>query len=225
MPVLHPILLMLVYCWHSVNHSILSYHFYSVHQPTGNLHLSKLCSSTICFFKILFIFRERGKREREICEMWELHWCCLSCARTGPWPTTQACDLIRNQIIDLLVSHLGLGPLSHTSQCLNSVYYRVCFILFFYFTLTLANSYGPMEWTHIITLTLNITGSRTTDLVEVELLQIILHSLTSLVGKVLQEAICGRIAVHPIFFVFHLTLVSLLCWGHQHCHTFWPSNV
>ena len=75
------------------------------------------------------------------------------------------------------------------------------FLLQALFYFLLHSNFGPclqtLDCTHIITLTLNITGSSTIDLGEVELIQIILHSLTSPAGKILQEAICGRIAVVP----------------------------
>ena len=73
------------------------------------------------FFKILFIFRERGKEgERE----GEKHQTCeryidqlpLTRFQLGTWPATQACALTGNQTGNPLVHRTALNPLNHTSQ-------------------------------------------------------------------------------------------------------------
>ena len=48
--------------------------------------------------------------------MCEIHQLVASHPQLGPWPTTQACALTRNQTSDLLVHRPALNPLSHTSQ-------------------------------------------------------------------------------------------------------------
>ena len=66
------------------------------------------------FFKILFIFIERGregKRERN-----SNVWLPLMCPLLGTWPATQAYVLTGNQTDNPLVCRLALSPLSHTSQ-------------------------------------------------------------------------------------------------------------
>ena len=64
--------------------------------------------------KILFIFRQRGKRggrERNINV-----WLPLTCPLLVTWPTTQARDLTGNWTCDPLVHRPVLNPLSYTSQ-------------------------------------------------------------------------------------------------------------
>ena len=59
----------------------------------------------------LFIFRERGKRKRNISV-----WLPFMCSPLRTWPITQACALTRNQTSDPLLCSPALNPLSHTSQ-------------------------------------------------------------------------------------------------------------
>ena len=72
------------------------------------------------FFKILFIFRERGKeggRGKETRCVRETSIGCLShVPNQEAWPATKACSLTGNQTSDLSVHRLVLNPLSHTSQ-------------------------------------------------------------------------------------------------------------
>ena len=63
----------------------------------------------------LFIFRERGREEKER-EISINVWLPLMCPQLGTWPTAQACALTGNQTSDPLVCRLALNPLSHTSQ-------------------------------------------------------------------------------------------------------------
>ena len=81
--------------------------------PTATLTL--LTKLFVCFFKVLFIFREREREgEREGMK----HQCVVaSCTPLrGTWPATQACALIRNRTSDPLVCKPLLNPLSYTSQ-------------------------------------------------------------------------------------------------------------
>ena len=73
--------------------------------------------SSFFFFKILriFIFRERGREgEREV----KKHQSVASrpLPDWGTKPTTQACALTRNPIVDLLLCRMTPNRLSHTGQ-------------------------------------------------------------------------------------------------------------
>ena len=73
------------------------------------------------FFKILFIFRERGREgERE----GEKQQCVVALVRPllGTWPATQGCALTGNRTGDPLVFRPALNPLSHTSQGYFSIF-------------------------------------------------------------------------------------------------------
>ena len=79
--------------------------------PTYNPELVR-----VFLFKILFIFRERGrkwgrKRERNISV-----WLPLVQAQLGTWPASQACALTGNRTSNLRVCRPALNPLSHASQ-------------------------------------------------------------------------------------------------------------
>ena len=69
------------------------------------------------FLKIfyLFIFRERGGREKERERNINV-WLPLEHSQLGTWPATQACALTGNRTCDPLVHRPALSPLSHTSQ-------------------------------------------------------------------------------------------------------------
>ena len=72
-------------------------------------------SHTVCQgFKILFIFRERGRGEKE--RERNINQLLLAHPKLGSWPTTQARALTGNQTRDPLVYRPVLNPLSHTNQ-------------------------------------------------------------------------------------------------------------
>ena len=76
------------------------------------------CCLEILFFLnfYLFIFRERGREERERNIS---VWLPLTCPPLGTWPENQACDLNGNQFGDPLLPRPMLSPLSHTSKGLK----------------------------------------------------------------------------------------------------------
>ena len=65
--------------------------------------------------KILFIFRERGRREKER-ERKVNVWLLFTCPLLETWPAAQACALTGSRTCDPLVRRPALNPLSHTSQ-------------------------------------------------------------------------------------------------------------
>ena len=67
------------------------------------------------FFKILFIFRDGGGKEKEREENINV---CLPLEQPPPGtrPATQARALTQNRPSDPLLHRLALNPLSHTSQ-------------------------------------------------------------------------------------------------------------
>ena len=75
-----------------------------------------ILSHSFFFFKILFIFLDRGEgmeKERE----GNIHlWLPLAHPQPGIWPATHACTLPGNRTNDPLIRRLVLSPLSHTSQ-------------------------------------------------------------------------------------------------------------
>ena len=82
------------------------------------LFLPHCTKFNIFFFKILFIFRQRGREgERD----GEKHQCVVaSCTSLlGIWSATQACALTGNRTGNPLVCRPALNPLSHTSQGQN----------------------------------------------------------------------------------------------------------
>ena len=80
---------------------------------------SPLKSHLSIFFRVLFIFRERGREGERKGEKYQ----CVVASYTstppptpGTWPTTQACALTGNQTGKPLVRRPALNPLSHTCQ-------------------------------------------------------------------------------------------------------------
>ena len=68
------------------------------------------------FFKIIYLFSERGEGREKERESNISVWLPLACPQLGIWLTTQACALTRNRTVNLLVHRLALNPLSQTSQ-------------------------------------------------------------------------------------------------------------
>ena len=97
------------------------------------------------FFKIIFIFRQGGRREKERernISVWKKHWLVAShTLPAGDQPTTQARALTRNRISDLLVRRLVLNPLSHPSQdSLSFLISVICNFSFFLISLVSVSS-------------------------------------------------------------------------------------
>ena len=74
------------------------------------------------FLKTLFIFIERGGKEKEKgrnvnVQERNISLLLLTYPQLGTWPATQAYALIGNQNDDLSVCRMAPSPLSHTSQC------------------------------------------------------------------------------------------------------------
>ena len=68
------------------------------------------------FFKILFIFRQRGREGEREGEKYQCVILPLTHPPLGTWLATQVCALTGNQTGNTLVQRLALSPLSHTSQ-------------------------------------------------------------------------------------------------------------
>ena len=97
------------------------------------------------FFKFyLFIFRERGGREKERERNINV-WLPLPHTWEGTWPATQACSLTGNWTSNPLVCRLVLNPLSHQDfvfnvqpSCINGISTTWSWgLVFFFFKLLL----------------------------------------------------------------------------------------
>ena len=73
------------------------------------------------FFKILFIFLERGEGRDKEMERNINVWLPLTHPLLGTWPATQACGLTGNGTRDLSVCRPALNPLSLTCQGIHYV--------------------------------------------------------------------------------------------------------
>ena len=69
----------------------------------------------LVFFKIFYLFIDRGEWKEKERERNINVWLPLARPLLGTWPTTQARDLTGNQTRDPLVFRPALNPLSHTS--------------------------------------------------------------------------------------------------------------
>ena len=89
-------------------------------QCSGFAHSNSciVVSHCCCFLRFyLCNFRERGgEGEKYWCEREPLISGLLCILLLGPEPTTQACALMGNQIVDLLLCVMVPNPLSHTGQ-------------------------------------------------------------------------------------------------------------
>ena len=75
------------------------------------------------FWKILFIFRERGREgEKQQCEIERLIGCLLHTPWPGTEPATQACAMTGNWTSDLYLCGKMPDQLSHTSQDVNGIF-------------------------------------------------------------------------------------------------------